>query len=235
MLNSYGKFPVTFLKEKSSDVREKGMQKLRSAITGFLIAMTCFFCMTVDLMAENRFFPEEIVEGVAPIYTAPPIPEGLQYAKSGSRGEAPGESENWKRRPEVVVSWGDEPTRVKIMGNSVLVPATLAHGGNEIDVYLLLDTGSTGTAIHSDIADQLAINLDQAARTKVQVVGGGVLNARVVRIGRLTVGPHTKRNWNIFVVPHKSSAARYDGLLGMDVLRGLKYEVDFKKQLIIWQ
>jgi hypothetical protein len=36
-------------------------------------------------------------------------------------------------------------------------------------------------------------------------------------------------------VPHKGSGMRYDGLLGMDVLRGLKYKVDFKKQVIIWE
>ncbi len=121
------------------------------------------------------------------------------------------------------------------MGNAVLVPVTLVHGGNEAVVELLLDTGATGTVIHTNIADQLAIDLDQARKTKVQVVGGGILNAHLVRMSSLTIGPHTKRNWNILVVPHKSSVVRYDGLLGMDVLRGLKYEVDFKKQVIIWK
>jgi len=146
-----------------------------------------------------------------------------------------GESGNWKRGEEVVVSWGDEPTRVKIIGNAVLVPVTLMYGGNEADVNLLLDTGSSGTAIHTEIADRLSINLNRSRKTKVQVVGGGILEAHVVRVSSLTVGPHTKRNWNVFVVPHKSSVVRYDGLLGMDVLRGLKYEVDFKKKVIIWE
>ena len=160
---------------------------------------------------------------------------GIQLAKSKNRGEVSSGTENWKRGEEVVVSWGDDPTKVKIIGNSILVPVTLAYDGNEVDVHLLLDTGSSGTAIHTEIANQLSMNLTQARKTKVQVVGGGILEARMVKISSLTVGPHTKRNWTIFVVPHKSSVVRYDGLLGMDVLRGLKYNVDFKKQVIYWE
>jgi len=191
--------------------------------------------MVSELMAEHRVFSEGIIAGADSVALASPIAGGIQLAKHKSRGDVSGESGNWRRGEEVVVSWGNEPTKVKIIGNAVLVPVTLVQGGNEADVYLLLDTGSTGTVIHTDIADQLSINLNQARKTKVQVVGGGVLNASVVRIGSLTVGPHTKRNWNILVVPHKRTAASYDGLLGMDVLRGLKYEVDFKKQVIVWQ
>jgi predicted aspartyl protease len=136
---------------------------------------------------------------------------------------------------ETVVSGGDEPTKVEVRGNKVLVPATLAYGGYEVDVHLVLDTGATRTLIHTDIADQLSINLGKARKTQVRVVGGAVIEARMVRVNSLTVGPHTNRNWDILVVPHQGSAARYDGLLGMDVLRGLKYRVDFKRQLIIWE
>ena len=91
------------------------------------------------------------------------------------------------------------------------------------------------TTIYSEIADQLSVNLGKARKARVQVVGGAVIEARVVRINSLTVGPHTKRNWDVVVVPHQGSAARYDGLLGMDVLRGMKYRVDFKKQVIVWE
>jgi len=69
----------------------------------------------------------------------------------------------------------------------------------------------------------------------MRVVGGAVIEAHVVRIKSLIVGPHTKRNPDIFVVPHKGFDAIYDGLLGMDVLRELKYKIDFEKQIIIWE
>lgn len=210
------------------------MSRLQWVLRGcFFIAALFLYGMTAESLAENRLSSGGMTPVAGSASDAFSSEEGI--SPSTSKGEVPGESEKWKRGREVVVSWGDEPTRVKIIGNSVLVPVTLAYDGNEIDVYLLLDTGSTGTAIHNDIAEQLSINLERTAKTKVQVVGGGFINARVARINRLTVGPHTKRNWTVFVVPHKRSAARYDGLLGMDVLRGLKYKIDFKKQVIIWQ
>jgi clan AA aspartic protease (TIGR02281 family) len=136
---------------------------------------------------------------------------------------------------ETVVSGGDEPTKVQIRGNTVLVPATLVYGGNEVDVHLVLDTGASRTTINTEIADQLSMNLSKERKAQVRVVGGAVIEARLVKMNRLTVGPHTKRNWDILVVPHKGSAAGHDGLLGMDVLRGLKYRVDFIKQVIIWE
>jgi clan AA aspartic protease (TIGR02281 family) len=102
-------------------------------------------------------------------------------------------------------------------------------------VHLVLDTGASKTTINTEIADQLSMNLSKERKAQVRVVGGAVIEARLVKMNRLTVGPHTKRNWDILVVPHKGPAAGHDGLLGMDVLRGLKYRVDFKKQVIIWE
>ena len=191
------------------------------------IALCCINQPVSELSAENRVFPGGMIAGADTASAASPVTEGTRLAQ--------GKNENWKRMGETVVSGGDEPTKVQIRGNSVLVPLTLVYGGNEVDVHLLLDTGASVTTIYSEIAEQLFINLSKARKARVQVVGGGVIEASVVRIDSLTVGPHTKRNWDIVVVPHKGSAARYDGLLGMDVLRGLKYKVDFKKQVIIWE
>jgi clan AA aspartic protease (TIGR02281 family) len=156
--------------------------------------------------------------------------KGVRLAQSSTRG-----GESWTRREERVISGDDEPTKVQVRGNSVLVPVTLVYGGREADVHLLLDTGASTTTIHTGVADQLSIDLGTAKKARVQVVGGEVLEARVVSLDRLTVGSHTRRNVNVVVVPHKGPAARYDGLLGMDVLRGLKYRVDFKKQVILWE
>lgn len=146
-----------------------------------------------------------------------------------------GISEQWKHGGSAVVPPGDKRTRIITRGNSVLVPATLAYGNNEVSVHFLLDTGATGTTINTDIADQLSIDLSNAGKTKGVVVGGGVIEASVVRITSLTVGPHTIRNLKIFIVPHKGGPARFDGLIGMDVLRDWKYRVDFKNQVIVWE
>jgi len=212
------------------------MQRLWSVTVGYVLAALCCFSQPAsESQADHRVFPEGVVAGAAAAVEATPTTAGIRLAQSGNRGEAPGGSENWKRMGETVVSGGDEPTKVKIRGNTVLVPVTLANGGHEVDAHLILDTGASRTTIHNDVADQLSINLSKERTAKVQIVGGAVIEARVIRINRLTVGPHTKRNWDILVVPYKGSAAKYDGLLGMDVLRGLKYRVDFKKQVIVWE
>lgn len=212
------------------------MQRLWCVTIGFsIVALCCFSHPASESKAENRAFPEGVVAVADAVAASSPITKGIRLAQSDKKGEARGGNENWKRMGETVISEGDEPTKVLIRGNSVFVPVTLANGGNEVDVHLLLDTGAAATLIHTEVAEKLYLDLGKAKKTRVQVVGGALISASVVRISSLTVGPHTKRNWNIVVVPHKGSGMRYDGLLGMDVLRGLKYKVDFKKQVIIWE
>jgi clan AA aspartic protease (TIGR02281 family) len=192
-------------------------------------AASALFCLgqpVSESRAEHRELPGGMNAGAVSAPAESPVLEGTRLAQGGN--------ETWKRMGETVVSGGDEPTRVQIRGNSVLVPVTLVYGGSEIDVHLLLDTGATSTTINTEIADQLSINLNKAKKIRLQVVGGSIVEASAVKVSSLTVGPHTKRNWDIVVVPHKGSS-RYDGLLGMDVLRGLKYKVDFKKQVILWE
>ena len=212
------------------------MLRLWSIAAGYaIVALCCFSQPASESKAEQRAMPDCMIAAANTAIAASPIMEGIRLAQSGKRTETQGGSDNWKRTGETVVSGGDEPTKVEIRGNSVLVPVTLAYGGNEVEVRLLLDTGASRTVIHTTIADQLSINLNNAKKTKVRIVGGAVIEARMVKINSMTVGPHTKRDWDILVVQHQGSDARYDGLLGMDVLRGLKYKVDFKKQVIIWE
>jgi clan AA aspartic protease (TIGR02281 family) len=208
------------------------MQRLRSVTASLaLVALCCVGQPAPELKAGDQWFPGRVIAGAESVAAASPATAGTQLAKSGKNAD----DGNWKRMGETVVSEGNEPTKVQIKGNGVFVPVTLMNGGNEVDVHLLLDTGAAATMIHTDVAERLYLDLGRAKKARMQVVGGGVIEAGVVRINRLTVGPHTKRNWTIVVVPHEGSGARYDGLLGMDVLRGLKYRVDFKKQLIIWE
>jgi len=212
------------------------MLRLRSVTIGcVLVALCCVSQPTCVSEAEYRVFSGNVIAGADPAAAASPGAGGTLLAQSGKRADAQGGGENLKRMGDTVVSGGDEPTKVRIRGNTVLVPVTLGYGGSEVDVHLVLDTGASRTTISTDVADQLSISLSKERKARVQVVGGAVIEARVVRMNHLTAGPHTKRNADVFVIPHEGPASGYDGLLGMDVLRGLKYRVDFKKQLIIWE
>ncbi len=145
------------------------------------------------------------------------------------------EKESWHRTGETVIYMSNAPTKVTVIGNSVLVPVTISYQGNQVDAQLLLDTGATGTVINTEIADRLNINLSTARKTRARVVGGAFVEAYQVILNRIVVGPHAKENMAVFVIPYQGPRAKYDGLLGMDLLRGLRYNVDLEKQIILWE
>jgi hypothetical protein len=64
-----------------------------------------------------------------------------------------------------VIYRSNAPTKVTVIGNSILVPVTLVYQGNQVDVQLLLDTGASGTVINTEIADRLNVNLSTARKT----------------------------------------------------------------------
>ena len=108
------------------------MQKLWRVATGYvLVALCCFSQPAPESRAENRGVPDGVIAGAETAAAGSPITVGIRLAQSGKKGQTQGGSENWKRMGETVVSGGDEPTKVKIRGNTVLVPVTLAYGGSE--------------------------------------------------------------------------------------------------------
>ena len=158
-----------------------------------------------------------------------------QTVSESKAGEEVSREDSWRRSDETIIYRSNAPTKVTVIGNSVLVPVTLVYQGNQVDVQLLLDTGASGTVINTESADRLNVNLSTARKTRGRGVGGAVIEAYQITLSRITVGPHTKANAVIFVIQHKGPATKYDGLLGMDVLRGLKYIVDLEKQIITWE
>lgn len=136
---------------------------------------------------------------------------------------------------KTIVPDDDKITKIMVKGNNVLVPATFVYGKNEVDVYLVLDTGASVTMIHTNIADELSINLSKAKKVKTEVVGGAIIESNIIKMNILKIGPHTIHNKDILIVPYEGSSARYDGLLGMDLLRKFPYRIDFPKQVIIWE
>jgi predicted aspartyl protease len=126
-------------------------------------------------------------------------------------------------------------TKVVIAGNTVLVPVTLGNRGRTAQALLVLDTGASVTVISREIAEQLGMDLRGAFRGRVQVVGGGMVEASGVRLESLTVGPHTRNNMFIAVMDQKGPVMTLDGLLGMDFLRGRRYHINFRTSMLEWQ
>lgn len=123
-------------------------------------------------------------------------------------------------------------TKVVINGNKVLVPVVLGYGQNEVDTLLLLDTGASIVVVHKDIAEQLNIRRYQSATA--QVTGGKLIPAKMAKLSYVKVGPIEKKDLTAGVIRHKGPPVDYNGLLGMNFLRGVDYSIDFKRQIIKW-
>jgi clan AA aspartic protease (TIGR02281 family) len=118
-------------------------------------------------------------------------------------------------------------------GSQVLVPVTLGYQGKEVEVLLLLDTGSTITVLHREVADSLKLKSIQKA--KLMVTGGAALDADIVKLDYVEVGPIKKEGLHASVIHHEGLEVTYKGLLGMNFLEGLGYRIDSARRVIRWE
>lgn len=123
-------------------------------------------------------------------------------------------------------------TKVVIDGNRVLVPATLANGGVEIQTLLLLDTGASHMVLHREIADQLSIVAQKKGLS--QIAGGQTIQTEFGKLSYLKVGPIEMLNPHVIIIRHTGPAVSYKGLLGMNFLKNVQYNIDFNNRVIKW-
>ncbi len=141
-----------------------------------------------------------------------------------------GATDSGRRQPPL--SSGKE-TPVAIKGNRVLVPATLGHGGREAQVTLVLDTGASITTLNRDAVKKFQFG--KTRRGKLIVADGNAIDADLVELSYIKVGPHRLANLRAGIIDHKGFSADYQGLLGINFLRGMDYKIDFQRQVIIWR
>jgi hypothetical protein len=125
-------------------------------------------------------------------------------------------------------------TRVIIKDNKVFVPVTLGYENHEIETTLIFDTGAGSIILHANVAQQLGI--EQGQISQGEGVGGIRIATRSTRLNYVQVGPFKKENLRADIIAYEGAAdADYNGLLGMNFIRGLKYTIDFNDEVIRWQ
>ena len=101
------------------------------------------------------------------------------------------------------------------------------------DTKLLLDTGASSTAINRDVYRRLQ------RFNRLQMLGlfdvntaGGPIRAPLVRIESLTLGHYTLKDVGVLVLP-RTFSGNNDGLLGMNVLKQFRFQLDQDKAELV--
>lgn len=126
-------------------------------------------------------------------------------------------------------------TPVEIRGNRILVPVQVTYRGSRVDLLLLLDTGATGTVLHRRGLGALGLAPDEGIASYGVGAGGNKIATRKIVFTSIAIGPFKAEQASAFVIDYREPRADYDGLLGMDFLRYLSYEIDYGRQVIRWQ
>jgi tetratricopeptide (TPR) repeat protein len=124
-------------------------------------------------------------------------------------------------------------TAVVISGNQVLVPVTFSYRDHSTQATLLLDTGASVTGISQRIAAELGIDPADTNPAQATVADGRSVSARWFVADSLAVGPKSLSPMRICIIP--GSIPGVDGLLGMDFLKTVRYQVNFSRNAIEWR
>ena len=126
-----------------------------------------------------------------------------------------------------------DETEVVMAGQQVLIPVEINHNGRSLLVHLLLDTGASIITLHKASVKRLPLGRRQSAR--FSTANGQTIDADLVRLDEVRFGPYRKADIMAGIIEHQQGAkAGYDGLLGMNALQGLRYEIDYDKGVVRW-
>lgn len=141
-------------------------------------------------------------------------------------------SEKLNRRASLSSVNNVKESRVYVQDNQVLVPVKLGNNGKEVSTLLLLDTGATITSIHDDLAYKFR-GLDYRS-SKTTIADGSIVKTKRTNFDYIIVGPYRINNFNTTVIDYKGYSGNSKGLLGMNFFKKVKYQVDYKRQVIKW-
>lgn len=123
-------------------------------------------------------------------------------------------------------------TKIKIIGNQIIVPVKLGYLNKTLSASLLLDTGSSNTLLYKGVAE--LPNIRSGSLTKTRLADGRVIPLYSANIDYIIIGPYKIDDFQISIVDYHGVPETYQGLLGMDFLKDKDYHVDFNRKIIVW-
>lgn len=157
--------------------------------------------------------------------------EAEKKASEASRQQLSDEFRRKQKVRELEKTLAKMTTPVTIVGNQVLVPVNVVWRGHKANLKLLLDTGASMTVLHREGVGSL--NIVSRDSSYAQVAGGGLIKTERVVFDRIEMGPYRIENKSTAVIENFGQQP-FDGLLGMDLLGGSGYKIDFGQRKIIW-
>ena len=115
-----------------------------------------------------------------------------------------------------------------------------AHGGVLLvpirvqgqDVEFLVDTGSAYTALSGDLAALLSIESDPSRTVAIAPAHGAIIRVPLITITELSIGGFRLTDVGA-VVLELPRQLRFDGLLGMNVLRQFRMTIEIDTQTLV--
>ncbi len=138
-----------------------------------------------------------------------------------------------RRLQEDLTKW---TTPINFQGNRIIVPVKVVYGGRSTQLSLVLDTGASSTIIHQSAIKSLGAKLNPGGYARI--ADGSVVEIKEISFSRVQIGPYNMEHVRAGVIDYKNipsvSSSSSQGLLGMDFLLDVRYELDRGKNQIIW-
>lgn len=123
-------------------------------------------------------------------------------------------------------------TSIIMKGNSVIVPVEIGLNGTILSTELLFDTGATLTSLHESEASLLPISNFFPGKSKI--ADGSIVQTKIAKVDYIKVGPNRIDNFTISIMKQKNDSEAHKGLLGMNFIKNVDFEIDYDQKVILW-